>query len=67
MQNSSVHDSRTNLGGTGPGEAKADLGGRRKLDPHKRREIAESVLSGRKSGAIWQGSTTSANRLFLEL
>lgn len=26
-------------------------GRRRKLDPHKRREIAESVLSGRKSGA----------------
>lgn len=39
---------------TGLAQARAEgrIGGRRKkLDPKKRREIAESVLSGRKSGA----------------
>ncbi|WP_455274121.1 hypothetical protein [Rhizobium herbae] len=38
---------------TGLAQARAEgrIGGRRKkLDPKKRREIAESVLSGRKSG-----------------
>ncbi len=38
--------------GLAQARAEGRVGGRRrKLDPHKRREIAESVLSGRKSGA----------------
>jgi DNA invertase Pin-like site-specific DNA recombinase len=38
--------------GLAQARAEGRIGGRRKkLDPHKRREIAESVLSGRKSGA----------------
>ncbi len=40
------------------------VGRRRKLDPHKRREIAESVLSGRKTGADMARLSTSANRQY---
>ena len=49
----------------GPAAARAEgrVGGRRKkLDAAKRREIAESVITGRKSGADMAGSTTSASR-----
>jgi len=39
------------------------IGGRRKkLDVTKRREIAESVITGRKSGAEMLDSTVSANQ-----
>lgn len=45
-------------------------GRRRKLDPKKRREIAESVLSGRKSGAemarLYDVSEPTVSRIVAE-
>ena len=47
--------------GLAAARAEGRIGGRRKkLDDTKRREIAEAVISGRKTGARWRGSTTSA-------
>jgi hypothetical protein len=44
------HDPGADLGR--PGRSACRIGGRRKkLDPAKRREIAESDISGRKTGA----------------
>lgn len=58
---------------TGLAQARAEgrIGGRRKkLDPKKRREIAESVLSGRKSGAemarVYDISEPTVSRIVTE-
>lgn len=58
---------------TGLAQARAEgrIGGRRKkLDPKKRREIAESVLSGRKSGAemarLYDVSEPTVSRIVAE-
>ena len=49
--------------GLAAARAEGRIGGRRKkLDAAKRREIAESVVSGRKSAPKWLGSTMSASR-----
>ena len=49
--------------GLAAARAEGRIGGRRKkLDAAKRREIAESVISGRNPGPTWRASTTSANR-----
>ena len=46
------HDPGTDSAGLAAARAEGRIGGRRKkLDPGKRREIAESVISGRKTGA----------------
>ena len=45
-------DPRTHLGGLAAARAEGRIGGRRrKLDAGQRKEIAESIISGRKSGA----------------
>jgi DNA invertase Pin-like site-specific DNA recombinase len=48
--------------GLAAARAEGRIGGRRKkLDDTKRREIAESVVSGRKSGPRWRAFTASAS------
>lgn len=58
--------------GLAQARAEGKIGGRRrKLDPQKRREIAESVLSGRKSGAemarLYDVSGPTVSRIVAEL
>ncbi len=49
--------------GLAAARAEGRVGGRRKqLDAAKRREIAESVITGRKSGPRWRACTTSASQ-----
>lgn len=57
--------------GLAQARAEGRIGGRRrKLDPKKRREIAESVLSGRKSGAdmarLYDVSEPTVSRIVAE-
>ena len=57
--------------GLAQARAEGRIGGRRrKLDPKKRREIAESVLSGRKSGAemarLYDVSEPTVSRIIAE-
>ena len=65
------HDPGADLAGIAAARAEGRVGGRRKkLDAAKQREIAESVITGRKSGAemarLYNVSQPRASRIVAE-